>query len=102
MKKYYVNKCWRAVGAPDYDIFHRDTKREILAEEILGEPEEVYSVLIHSGRDATEDDPHVVVADCYCRADANKVRDALNLQQMMAGVSAHGPRGFHARRAVLS
>lgn len=71
MAKYIVAKQWRAVGACEYDVFHRDTKREAEAEDIVGEPTEVWAVL--------EVAPAKVVADCYTRADAKLVATALNL-----------------------
>jgi hypothetical protein len=78
MKKYYIKKNWRAVGDAEYDVFHRDTLREVKKLGTVGTPEEVYAVIAHTGRKCTEADPHKVIADCYTRADAVIVRDALN------------------------
>ena len=70
MKKYYVQKCWRAIGACEFDVFHRDTKRQLTEIDTVGAPEGIFAVI--------DRERYVVIADCYCRADANKVRDALN------------------------
>lgn len=75
MKKYRIKKQWRAVGACEFDVFFRDTKRELAEIDIAGHPEEVYAV-IHGGSNWTTDGQ--VVADCYSRAHAVLVRDALN------------------------
>lgn len=82
MPKFRVVKQWRAVGACEFDVFHRDTKAEI-GDDIVGEPEKLFSVV--SGPEASG----LVIADCYTHADARRVCQALNLLGEMAKVSAH-------------
>jgi hypothetical protein len=78
VKKYYVKKQWRAVGACEFDVFFRDTKAEI-GDDIVGEPEEVWAVLRGNEKPSSNQNPHEVMADCYCLADARKVCRALQM-----------------------
>jgi len=78
LHKFRIAKQWRAVGACEFDVFHRDTKAAI-GDDIVGEPEELFAVI--SGTS--------VIADCYTRSDARRVCQALNLLDEMAKISAH-------------
>lgn len=76
-KLYVTKKQWRAVGACEFDVFFRDTKAGI-GEDIVGEPEECWAVLKTTGRPCTENDPWLVIADCYRPEHAKMVANALN------------------------
>jgi hypothetical protein len=76
--RFLVKKQWRAVGACEYDIFHRDRKNDPDFDDIVGEPEEIYAVMEPRTAPIAKGNAHVVICDCYTRADARRVAKVLN------------------------
>jgi hypothetical protein len=92
MAQFKVFKQWRGVGNDEYDIFHRDTRRELMQCGVANENEiqEVWSVMQSRPPrgDEKPEDAFTVIADCYSRKDANGIAALLNGESALSRISA--------------